>query len=228
MGYEIIINLLTILIMAVAVYYAARLNRSLANAREGRGELMHLIASLTDAQSRAESSIHAMKATAAEYELALQKQIAISRSLVDELSMINDTGNTLATRLERLAPQARSNFEGGSARSVMQEELLRGSPASQNRMPLAAPADLKAGRAQLSNTWSPAPAGQPQRAEIKPVAPATRAGEAVPASVMPRAAAAAAPAASAGSSNEDKNPQSRAEKELFAAIETLRKGGRPT
>ncbi len=220
MGYEIVINLLTIVIMGIAVYYAARLNRSLANAREGRGELMKLIAALTDAQSRAEGSIHTMKATAAHYELALQKQISISRGLVEELAMINDSSNTLATRLERLAPQARNNYEGG-ARGVFQEELSRGSAAALNartERPLAAPADLKAGRSRLSEDWTAPAQGPVQRAEIKPVTPPSRPGDIVEAAIAPR------PAASKAA--EDKAPRSRAEKELFAAIETLRKGGK--
>ena len=132
--------------------------------------------------------------------------------------MINDSSNTLATRLERLAPLARNNYEGSDAiRNVFEEELSRGGPSGQTRAerPLAAPADLKASRTRSSDDWAQGTSGQPQRAEIKAAIAPTRQNEAVPAAIVRKPAAA-----------EEKAPRSRAEKELFAAIETLRKGGK--
>jgi hypothetical protein len=199
-NHAVILDIVTIVVMAAAVFYAARLNRSLTRARSGRAELIQLIANLTDAQSRAEASIQAMKVTAAEYELSLTKQIAISRGLVDELSMINDTGNTLASRLERLAPLARGNAESGGARYAAE---LDHSPLRAER-PLTAAVDMKPVRAK--------PAEEKAPAKAQPTALQTSMRSETP--VQPAQAATAA----------SPDSRSRAERELFAAIETLRKG----
>ena len=235
---SMIINVLVILVMGLAVYYAAKLNRSLTSARDGRAELVQLITNLTDAQGRADVAIRNMKNTAAEYELGLQKQIAISRGLIEELSMINETSNTIANRLERLAPLARG--EAPLSRAPQVEEPLR-APA-----PLRAERPITSGESRTSASWldeggskrSAAPA-----APSKPSSgPATRgaAYEAAPASAAPERAVASnastpgtrpasspsgsAPRGEAGNGDNDRAPQSRAERELFAAIETLRKG----
>ena len=214
MTHGMIIDLLTIVVMGVAVYYAIKLNKSLMRARDGRAELTHLIASLTDAQSRAETAIQSMKVTAADYELSLSKQIAISRGLVEELAMINDTSNALATRMERLAPQLRGGGEAYMPRPVEPE-------AARVERPLAAPADLKAGRSRFAEEWSPPPTvpAQAVAAKVQQTAQPAQAKPVVQAAA-PMAAQAKTQAAG------EPQPRSRAERELFAAIETLRKGGK--
>jgi hypothetical protein len=208
MSHEIIIDVLTICVMTAAVYYAIRLNRSLTRARDGRSELIQLIASLTEAQGRAEAAIQNMKLTAAEYELSLTKQIAVSRGLAEELSMINESSNTLATRLERLAPMARNLIEGGG---YADDQSSRGMPTLRAERPFSATPETRAAK--------------PRQAEEKPrqAAPAQPLAAAMQKVEKPAAAVAPAPAKVASRSSEPE-PRSRAEKELFAAIETLRKG----
>jgi hypothetical protein len=216
MSHEIIIDVLTICVMTAAVYYAIRLNRSLTRARDGRSELIQLIASLTEAQGRAEAAIQNMKLTAAEYELSLTKQIAVSRGLAEELSMINESSNTLATRLERMAPIARSHIEGG--RYADEDAARGGMPTLRAERPFSASQDTRSARPRQIEE-------KPAQAAPAQTAPARAAPAAVQKTEKPAAAAApaAAPAKAVARSAEPE-PRSRAEKELFAAIETLRKG----
>ena len=202
MSHAVIIDIITIVVMCTAVFYAARLNRALMRARDGRSELAQLITSLTDAHKNAEGAIRGMKATAAEYDSALQKQIVVSRGLIDELALINESSNALANRLERLAPLARGGYEGGAnpyRPATVEEKSMTTGPlrADRSDRPVST-----APQARPASPAKPAFAAQPAPAERKQAPPAK---------------AAAAPVAKIDS-------KSRAEEELFAAIETLRKG----
>jgi len=197
MSHGIILDIVTIFVMSVAVYYAVSLNRSLMRARDGRVELTQLIANLSEALNRADVAVKTMKVTASDYELSLQKQIAVSRGLIDELSFINDTSNALANRLERLASLARGTT-GDTPESIEK---------SHSPLPSRPQAPLRA-----------------ERPGLTPEKPATASPEVKETPItarnvheLPRAA---------GRPNEDQ-PRSRAERELFDALETLRKG-RPT
>jgi hypothetical protein len=207
MSHAVIIDIVTIVVMCVTAFYAARLNRALMRARDGRSELAQLIASLTTAHKNAENAIRGMKATAAEYDSALQKQIVVSRGLIDELGLINESSNALANRLERLAPLARGGYEGGGTSpyrpATLEEKSITTGPlrADRSERPVSTGAPAPAKPAQAAK---PAYAAQP--AAERKQAPTTKP---------------AAPAAAKGDS------KSRAEEELFAAIETLRKGRQP-
>jgi hypothetical protein len=205
-SHGIILDIVTIFVMSVAVYYAVSLNRSLMRARDGRVELTQLIANLSEALNRADVAVKTMKVTASDYELSLQKQIAVSRGLIDELSFINDTSNALANRLERLASLARGTT--GDTPESMEK--------SHSPLPPRPQAPLRAERPGLTPE-KPTTEAKPATAtatsqEIKETAITARNVH-----ELPRAA---------GRPNEDQ-PRSRAERELFDALETLRKG-RPT
>ena len=201
-GVGIVIDLAIIVVMGLAVFYAVRLNRSLARARDGRAELIQLIASLSEALARADIAVKSMKSTATEYELSLQKHMAVSQALIEELGIINDTGNGIANRLERLAPQARA----GAREAAYENEPPAPSTNRGSLPPLRAErlGDVKRQPAAAAPTAA-APAATQAKAEPNPaiVSLATR---------------------TAGGGNPEEKPRSRAERELFDALETLRKG----
>ncbi len=222
MTHEVIIDVVTIVVMCVAVFYAARLNRALMRARDGRSELAQLITSLTDAHTKAEAAIKGMKTTAADYDTALQRQIVVSRGLIEELAMMNESSNALANRLERLAPLARGTYEGGTRPGEIDDKPTASTQAASIR------ADLRADRSDRSVSSEAKAKTWPGEAVAKKAAPsqtttAERKPEAKPVAI-------AKPLADAGTITPDSDPgdgsvpRSRAEQELFAAIETLRKG----
>lgn len=199
MSHGIILDIVTILVMSVAVYYAVSLNRSLMRARDGRVELTQLIANLSEALNRADVAVRTMKVTASDYELSLQKQIAVSRGLIDELSFINDTSNALANRLERLASLARGNIG---------DPHIEATEKPPTPLPTRPQIPLRAERPGLitEKALETKPAPQPPK-EITGMGSRN-------VHDLPRAAR----------SSEDQTPRSKAERELFDALETLRKG----
>ena len=216
MNNAVIIDLVTIVVMCFAVFYAARLNRALSRARDGRSELAQLIVSLTEAHTKAEAAIKNMKTTAAEYDAALQKQITVSRGLADELMLINESSNALANRMERLAPLARGSFEAAYREG---EEQPRTQVATTGKTTLRAERPVSSGEPAKAKTW---PGESSKKAETAPPPRTAQKNE------TQRSAASAASAPNVRNITEgaeDPNaPRSRAEQELFAAIETLRKG----
>jgi hypothetical protein len=214
-GIGIGIDLVIIVVMGMAVFYAVRLNRALTRARDGRAELIQLIASLSDALSRADMAVKTMKGTATEYELSLQKHMAVTQGLIEELGLINDTGNGIANRLERLAPLARAGV------SEMSYDTEPRSTPARSLPPL---------RAERLGEASPTPpvakAASPAERPASPVI--TRPANAAVATQAPAkkgVVSLAARMANAGiAENVEEKPRSRAERELFDALETLRKG----
>jgi hypothetical protein len=88
-----------------------RANRALAIVRDGKAEFSQLVGSLAEAVQKADISINTLKAAAADYDGTLQKQIGTARALVDELQMINESANNLASRLERATDASRGMMQ---------------------------------------------------------------------------------------------------------------------
>jgi hypothetical protein len=204
-GVGLIADLAIVVVMCLSVFYSVRLNRALNRARDGRAELIQLIASLSEALARADIAVKTMKGTATEYELSLQKNMAATKGMIEELSLINDTGNAIANRLERLAPLARAGVAEMSYDIEPQGMTNRGS------LP-----PLRAERL-----------GETPRSASKPAAEAPRPAPVVSRPALGIADNAAKPSAvvsmNTRAASEEK-PKSRAERELFNALETLRKG----
>ncbi len=109
MSYDVgfIIDGLILIFLAVTIFYAARLSLFLKSFRAGREGMQILIRDLSITIDKAESSIHVMKENANVTALELQEVINESKFLSDELRFMNETGDGLATRLEKLASRNR-------------------------------------------------------------------------------------------------------------------------
>jgi hypothetical protein len=168
-----------------------RANRALAIVRDGKAEFSQLVGSLAEAVAKADLSIGALKASAAEYDGTLQKQIGTARALVDELQMINESANNLASRLERATD---------ASRGMMQPTQIISEPAQPHHMPQAAPQQ------------PPAPRPAPRAASTIP----PRGGRSVePIRIEPTLEEEAP---------RELKARSAAERELYEAIELLRRG----
>lgn len=97
-------------LLGTTIFYCWRLNRRLAALRQGREELNALVQSLTEATKKAEAGIGQLKEGAKEANAELKKNVDSAVALRDELSLITETGNNLANRLE-----ARLTNGGGAA-----------------------------------------------------------------------------------------------------------------
>ncbi|GIL41499.1 DUF6468 domain-containing protein [Roseiterribacter gracilis] len=175
-----------------------RANRALAIVRDGKAEFSQLVGSLAEAVAKADISINTLKASAAEYDGTLQKQIGTARALVDELQMINESANNLASRLERATDASRGMMQPTQiiAEAPAPAPQPMPQPAPQHQHQQAAPAPRAVPRAAST---VPARGGRsPEPIRIEPTLE-----EEAPRELKARSAA---------------------ERELYEAIELLRRG----
>ncbi len=120
MNTEIALDLMLIVLLCTTVGYCVVLDRRLTRLRDGQSEFKELIGTLTAATDKAEASLKELRELTDSTSSALSKNIKAGRELVDELSMITETGNALANRIEITAYR----WSGESCQSGR-----RGSPA---------------------------------------------------------------------------------------------------
>ncbi|MCC6598357.1 MAG: hypothetical protein IT559_06175 [Alphaproteobacteria bacterium] len=109
---SLVMDFVLLLALAGGMYYMMRLSRSLDNFREHREALKAVIVELgrnIDEAHRAIDELRKSSNTAADN---LEDVLHDSRKMVDELKMINATGDGLASRLEKLAERARKAAQG--------------------------------------------------------------------------------------------------------------------
>ncbi|WP_339865650.1 DUF6468 domain-containing protein [Paremcibacter congregatus] len=95
------IDILIIVLIGVMITYAVILNSKLKTFRNAQNEMATLVGQLNDAISRAQTSVEALKGTALAEEGRLDALIRKSRPLADELTILTESGENLADRIER-------------------------------------------------------------------------------------------------------------------------------
>lgn len=116
------------------IYFAMRLSNSLNNFRAHRNEMKTLIAELSRNINDAENAIHSLKATSNKAADNLDDVLHDSRRMAEELKLINESSNSIATRLERLAAggnryEASSDLEAEEYYDDMEAANTDNSPA---------------------------------------------------------------------------------------------------
>jgi hypothetical protein len=135
---EIILDLLLIGLLGTTVGYCAVLNRRLTRLRDGHSEFKALVETLTTATDKAQSSLKDLRELTENASKTLSGNIDTARKLADELSVITESGNALAERIEarltggpvpvdlsktKKKPEKPAEPEGGR-RSETEKELL--------------------------------------------------------------------------------------------------------
>lgn len=169
-----------------------RANRALAIVRDGKAEFSQLVGSLAEAVAKADISINTLKSAAAEYDTTLQKQIGVARALVDELQMINESANNLASRLERATDASRG--------MIQPTQIIADPPQPQ---PMVAPAPQPVPQQQAAPRQAPRAAAPVARRPAEPIRIEPTLDD---------------------EGGRDLKPRSAAERELYEAIELLRRG----
>jgi hypothetical protein len=101
-----ILDALVIILLAGTIVFAARLSLHLRNFRSNRDELDALVRQLVEQVTQAERAIAGLREAAREGGRDLQQRINEARALADELQFMNETGNNLAGRLEKVSSSA--------------------------------------------------------------------------------------------------------------------------
>lgn len=96
-----------LVLLAATVFIGFKLMMSLRNFRESRFEMEGLLNRLTANIDQAEDAIAGLQNAAKSSGVGLQSIINDSKFLVDELKFMNESGNSLASRLEKLAERTR-------------------------------------------------------------------------------------------------------------------------
>jgi chromosome segregation ATPase len=96
-----------LVLLAATVYIGFKLMMSLRNLHEARSEMEGLLNRLTSNIDRAENAIGGLQNAAKNSGVSLQSIINEAKFLADELKFMNEAGNGLANRLEKLAEKNR-------------------------------------------------------------------------------------------------------------------------
>lgn len=103
MNLSILLDVVVACLLIATIVLAVLLNRRLDRLRDGRAELAETVRSLAEATQKAEVAIRGLRQTASEAGDSLQRRIDKAGSLRDELQLIAETADRLASRIEGAA-----------------------------------------------------------------------------------------------------------------------------
>ncbi len=140
----LILDIVVLVFLGATIVYVVRLSSSLRDFKKHRHEFDKVVADLLAGVDKAERSIHALKQVGSQEAESLENLVLKSKSLIDELSIINEAGEGMAKRLEKLAEQNREiaqqthkfdfekkrNVGKPPSRKVRQQENKISSPVS--------------------------------------------------------------------------------------------------
>jgi ABC-type transporter Mla subunit MlaD len=104
---SVILDIAVLAGLGLTILYCVRLSRALNNFRQYRQEFNTLVTELSRNIDQASGVIDNLKNASFEAGEDLQKVVQNARKLTDELQLMNDMGNSLANRLERLSETGR-------------------------------------------------------------------------------------------------------------------------
>lgn len=189
-------------LLAVMIFYAVRLNKRIANLRDGEGELQQMISQFNESSLVAQESARALKAAGTEAEFGVKAAIAKGMALRNDLEMMLDQAELLVDRLD----DDRYRVPAAPDRPEI-DEMLREPPPRPRESNPPSPLSEQASRQQAA----------PRDRNIKPFAPPIRSADEV---VRSEAAAPGLEASGAGTLE----PRTEAERHLLEAIRAAKQG----
>ena len=105
--WPVVLDGLVLVLLAVTIFFAARLSLYLKAFRDSREDLEVMIKNLARQIDSAQASVSGMRETARDSGRDLQEKIGEARALMDELHFMTESGDNMARRLERVAERNR-------------------------------------------------------------------------------------------------------------------------
>lgn len=105
-----------VLLLALTIASVWGLSAKLKYVRDSRQQFEGLIKQFDESTRRADSSIKALQAASSKTGEELQDNLNRARRMRDELSIMLDSAESLANRLEQATPQRSSSADIGSAK----------------------------------------------------------------------------------------------------------------
>ncbi|NWG46414.1 MAG: hypothetical protein HXY25_07680 [Alphaproteobacteria bacterium] len=118
MDLSLLIDCLVAVLLVVTIVYCALLDRRLRALRSGQDGLRAVITELDAATAKAERAISSLARLGETEGSALGGTLAKARSLADELSLMIESGNSLATRLEGVRSRTAPGPQGTSGQAA--------------------------------------------------------------------------------------------------------------
>jgi hypothetical protein len=104
---EWILELVLVVLLLATLFQALRLERALGVLKRDRGDLEALVAGFNASTRQAENGVERLRSAADGAGRQLERQIAASQPLKDDLSYLTERGDRLADRLDTLVRTAR-------------------------------------------------------------------------------------------------------------------------
>jgi len=108
MNFAFFMDISILVLLAATVFLAVKLTFSLRNFNESRSEMEGLVNRLNANIDKAENAIGGMQGAARKVGLELDEIISDAKKLSGELKIMNESGNSLANRLEKIAEKNRA------------------------------------------------------------------------------------------------------------------------
>ena len=105
------IDMVFVTLLVATIVFAFRLERRLASLRGTKEQLAAVIGDLNAAAARAEAGIRGLKSAAETVGASLEDRVKRARSLNDDLTVLVQTGQRVAQKLELARPAARASEE---------------------------------------------------------------------------------------------------------------------
>ncbi len=106
-----VMDVAILVLLASTVFLAFRLNLNLRNFKESRSDMEGVLNRLTANIERAEKAVAGLQVAARNSGADMDKKIKEAKFLADELKFMNEAGDSLANRLEKLAEANRALME---------------------------------------------------------------------------------------------------------------------
>ncbi len=103
----LILDVIVLVFLLTTIFYVMRLSKGLSDFKAHRREFDGLITSLLSSIDQAERSVNTLKQVSGKEAAELDKLIKQSKLMSEELLIINEAGENMAKRLEKLAERNR-------------------------------------------------------------------------------------------------------------------------
>jgi len=106
------------LLLVATIFYAIKLSKHLDTFRSNRADMEHLIRELSSQITRAQEGISVLDDLATSRGDELRRSIHKAQAIIDELQLVTDAGDSLASRLENLATRTRTGGDAGVSKET--------------------------------------------------------------------------------------------------------------
>lgn len=115
---EYIIDGVLLILLGAVIVSSYLLNNRILEVRKGQTELAGLVQRLNIATQQAQSGVELLKKASKETKSDLEAEVTKARALADELALITQSGENIASRIEKGLSQTETGGKAGAPKSI--------------------------------------------------------------------------------------------------------------